>query len=319
MEEVKSLEQRIKDIEAKLHDAEENKGAIEVRDAYLELADVYKEQKDWEQFRNYINKALTKTVGASKKLELNMDLLQSYHLQNNIAKYREYLKICEGLEEEGSDWEKKNKMSLYKAIENIRKRNFEIASGQLISTINTFNSKEIIEFNDLIFYCVLLGILSLPRRVVKEKLVQSSDVNTELKRDLKVEKLLKTFHKCDYQSFFPVLLQVRERICNDKLLKNHERFILRHLRIIFYQQFLESYKTVTLDNMALSFGVSVAFIDKELSELIASGKLKCKIDKLNSIVVSQKPDSRIGQYDKILKQGDHLIERLHKLARIAQN
>lgn len=319
MEEKKSLEQKLKEAEEKLKDAEENKGVIEVRDSYLEFAEIYKEEKDWNKFREYMNKALEKTVGASKKLEYNMDILQSYHLERNLEKYSEYLSECEKLEEEGSDWEKKNKMSIYKALENVRRRNFELAAEQLISTINTFNSEEILKFNDLVFYCVLLGILSLSRRVVKEKLVQSSDVNTELKRDILVEKFLKTYHKCEYLSFFSVLLKLRERIVKDELLKNHERYILRRLRIIFYQQFLESYKTVTLNNMATSFGVSINFIDKELSELIASGKLKCKIDKLNNVVVSQKPDSRIGQYDKIIKQGDQLIERLHKLARIAQN
>ncbi len=34
------------------------------------------------------------------------------------------------------------------------------------------------------------------------------------------------------------------------------------MRIVIYSQFLESYKTVTLDNMAKAFGVSIDFIDK---------------------------------------------------------
>ena len=44
-------------------------------------------------------------------------------------------------------------------------------------------------------------------------------------------------------------------------------------------QFLESYKSVTVAMMASAFGVSPAFLDGELSDFIAAGRLNCKIDK----------------------------------------
>lgn len=43
---------------------------------------------------------------------------------------------------------------------------------------------------------------------------------------------------------------------------------------------LESYKSVQLQSMAQSFGVSVEFLDHEISRFIASGRLHCKIDKV---------------------------------------
>lgn len=49
-------------------------------------------------------------------------------------------------------------------------------------------------------------------------------------------------------------------------------------------QFLDSYKSVTLDSMAQSFGVSIAFIDNELAEFIVSGRLTAKIDKVAGVV-----------------------------------
>ena len=47
-------------------------------------------------------------------------------------------------------------------------------------------------------------------------------------------------------------------------------------------QFLESYKSVTLQMMASAFGVSPAFLDGELSTFIAAGRLNCKIDKAHA-------------------------------------
>ena len=45
-------------------------------------------------------------------------------------------------------------------------------------------------------------------------------------------------------------------------------------------QFLESYKSVTLQSMATAFGVSVDFIDEELVDFIVAGRLPAKIDKV---------------------------------------
>lgn len=49
-------------------------------------------------------------------------------------------------------------------------------------------------------------------------------------------------------------------------------------------QFLESYKSVTLESMANAFGVSSDFMDKELSDFIVAGRLTAKIDKVAGII-----------------------------------
>lgn len=49
-------------------------------------------------------------------------------------------------------------------------------------------------------------------------------------------------------------------------------------------QFLDSYKSVTLQSMAQSFGVSVNFIDSELADFIVAGRLTAKIDKVAGVV-----------------------------------
>ena len=46
--------------------------------------------------------------------------------------------------------------------------------------------------------------------------------------------------------------------------------------------------------MASSFGVSVEFIDKELSNFIYAGKLSCKIDKVNNVIESNIVTGDIG-------------------------
>jgi len=70
----------------------------------------------------------------------------------------------------------------------------------------------------------------------------------------------------------------------DKYLSLHYRYFMRETRIVIYSQFLESYKTVTLDTMAKEFGVSTEFIDREVASAIDIKRLNCKIDKVSGII-----------------------------------
>jgi hypothetical protein len=53
---------------------------------------------------------------------------------------------------------------------------------------------------------------------------------------------------------------------------------------------------VTLESMAQSFGVSVEFMDTELSHFIALKRLNCKIDKVVGIVMTTRVDQKNSQY-----------------------
>lgn len=44
---------------------------------------------------------------------------------------------------------------------------------------------------------------------------------------------------------------------------------------------LESYRSVTLENFAKAFGVSVDWIDMELAKFISEGRLDARVDKVS--------------------------------------
>uniref|UniRef100_A0A672SDJ3 26S proteasome non-ATPase regulatory subunit 6 n=1 Tax=Sinocyclocheilus grahami TaxID=75366 RepID=A0A672SDJ3_SINGR len=96
----------------------------------------------------------------------------------------------------------------------------------------------------------------------------------------------------------------------------HYRYYVREMRILAYGQLLESYRSLTLGYMAEAFGVSTEFIDQELSRFIAAGRLHCKIDKVNEIVETNRPDSKNWQYQETIKKGDLLLNRVQKLSRV---
>lgn len=75
------------------------------------------------------------------------------------------------------------------------------------------------------------------------------------------------FH-CDYKSFFQAFVEIIDKVGKDHYMDQHVHFFSKEMRLVAYKQFLESYKSVTINNMAEAFGVGEEFLDKELSTFI---------------------------------------------------
>jgi 26S proteasome regulatory subunit N7 len=53
-----------------------------------------------------------------------------------------------------------------------------------------------------------------------------------------------------------------------------------------------------------------------LSRFIAAGRLNCKVDKVGGVIETNRPDTKNAQYQSVIKQGDHLLNRIQKLSRV---
>lgn len=318
MQEESKTQETITNLEKAIKQAEENDGDIEIRDAIIKLAEHYLSKKDYNNTRLSYLRALQKTAGNQKKLEYNLQILYTLNKEHNIPQYKKYLLICKELLGEDGDWENKNKLAVYEGIMMIVERNFKRGAELFLGCVNTFNAPEIISFDELVYYGCTLGLLTLQRKDVKKKIIANPEINSVLREDKTLYNFVYSFYKSDYENFFKHLVTITEdSFMKDIFLKNHKNFILKQAKLVIYRQYLESYKTVKISKMARDFGVTELFIDEELSELISGKKLICQIDRVNGIVESSKGDNRMEIYKEIVKKGDQLIERMHKLVRIA--
>ena len=112
------------------------------------------------------------------------------------------------------------------------------------------------------------------------------------------------------------MVEVQPILVADRVLQPHAGYIMRELHVLGYKQFLDSYKSVTLESMASSFGVSVEYLDLQLSRFIAAGRLTAKIDKFGGVVETNRPDLKNAQYREMIQKGDHLLNRIQKLSRV---
>ncbi len=151
---------------------------------------------------------------------------------------------------------------------------------------------------------------------MKKKLIDGPEI-LSVKGDIaEVFGLVTALYECDYKAYLHAMVEMEKVLLGDRFLQPHCGYIMRELHVLGYKQFLDSYKSVTLESMARSFGVGVDFLDGQLSRFIAAGRLSAKIDKFGGVVETNRPDLKNAQYRDMIQQGDLLLNRIQKLARV---
>lgn len=163
----------------------------------------------------------------------------------------------------------------------------------------------------------MAGVATLPRPELKAKVVDAPEVIARAAADPALASFLNDLHACRYASFLAAFADVAARVAADRLLGPHARHWSTDARKVAYTQFLEPYKSVTLDAMAASFGVSPEFVEGELADLVADGRLAARIDAVARVVVAARADAKLAAYGDALAAGDVLLNRLQRLAKVA--
>jgi 26S proteasome regulatory subunit N7 len=312
-----SNEAELAGIEEQLRVATESSGDMEVLDALIAREKFYARIGNKTAALAAADEILAKPkISTGKKIDAVMDKVRLGLFFRDPEATKENLEKAKKLVEDGGDWDRRNRLKVYEALALITARSLKKASELLLDCIATFTCVELATYNQFIFYAVITNLLYLERTKLKKKLVDGPEVIGVLRDLPALGRLLNALYDCDYRAFFHALVEVTPDLVRDRYTAPHVRILVRELRVLVYSQFLESYKSVRLASMAESFGVSVEFLDKELSRFIASGRLSAKIDKVGGVVETSRPDTKNAQYQEVVKEGDLLLNRLSKLARM---
>jgi len=223
---------------------------------------------------------------------------------------------AKSLVEEGGDWDRRNRLKVYEALYTLSIRDFNKSAQLFLDTLSTFTSYELFDYKTFIFYAVLMNIITLDRVSLKKKVIDAPEILTVILEIPFLNDFLNSLYNSNYQLFFVSLAEIVDVIKKDRYLSPHARYYCREMRILAYSQLLESYRSVQLQLMADTFGISIDFLDRELSRFIAEGRIHCKIDKVGGIVETNRPDAKNALYQSTIKQGDLLLNRIQKLARV---
>lgn len=162
----------------------------------------------------------------------------------------------------GGDWDRRNRLKTYEGIFLISNRKFAEAADLLLDTLGTFTSVELMDYKDFVRYAIITGALTLSRPDIKAKIIEAPEVLEVIHQLPHLSEYSNSFYNCEYAKFFRALAEVEISLKHDHILFQHYRYYAREMRIRAYGQILESYRSLSIDSMATSFGVSKEWIDK---------------------------------------------------------
>lgn len=260
---------------------------------------------------------LQKTVGVGARLDYILGLIRQGFNEGDISKVRSYIEKADKELSKGGDWERKNKLTVYKGLLSLTGREFKTAANLFVSSLATFTPCDLLSFRDFVFYTIVASLIAMDRTTLKKKILDSPEILSVVGEIPHLREFVISLYECRYADWSVSFVGLLDEIRADKYLQPHIRYITRAMRLVAYKQFLLSYKSVTIAMMAQAFGVTEEFIETELSAFISAGKLHCKIDRINRFVESNKlEDPRNALYGRIIKQGDLLLNRIQKLSRV---
>lgn len=178
-------------------------------------------------------------------------------------------------------------------------------------------STELFSYDTAVFYAVATAVATLPRPELKARVVDAPEVLAVTARDASLASFVADLHACRYAPFFAAFASLLDRVALDRLLGPHARHWARDVRAAAFRQFLEPYKSVTLAAMAAAFGVSPGFVEGELADLVADGRVAARVDAVSGVVESARADAKAAAYAEVLAAGDVLLNRLQRLAKVA--
>jgi 26S proteasome regulatory subunit N7 len=312
-------DKRIEELRKKM---EEDEDGIEEKDkaSYIfEIGKIYKEKKMMDKALETFKETIEQTTSFNTKIDAIFEILHIGLMDKNQDILKEYLEKChELLKSEGGDWEKKNRLKIYEGLNFVLNKNFKDAGKNFLDALMTFTSYELFDFKTFVFYTAITNIITVDRKTLKDRIIDNSDVLSCINEIPHLQKFLNTFYDGEYGEFFHELYYIIQVLKKDFYLSKHYNYFINEMRIKVYSQFLQSYKTVTIDNMANVFGVSTNFIDSELSNFISQGRINAKIDKVSGIIECSHNEQNIDLYQTTIRESDILISKIHKLSKLLE-
>lgn len=157
--------------------ATESAGDTEVMDAQVAIAQFSAKSLDTTQaVADYRQILELPKVSTSKQMDAWMAIARIHSFYGNVAETDTALEELQQLIAAGSDWDRRNRAAVYKAMQQLLHRDFAAAAKPLLAGVATFNCTELCSYQDFIVYGILTNLLHLPRQDLKSKIMDGPEI-----------------------------------------------------------------------------------------------------------------------------------------------
>ena len=311
-------DKKIEELRKKMNEDVDNMEEIDKANYNFEIGKIYKERKMKNEAIAEFKETIEKTQSFNTKIDAIFEILHIGILNKDLDLLKEYLVKIKDLLKDGGDWEKRNRLKVYDGLNYILNRNFKEAGKLFLEALMTFTSYELFDYKTFVFYTAVTNIITVDRNTLKNRVIDNSDVVSCVNEIPHLENFLNTFYEGNYNEFLKEFYAIVQRLKTDFFFSKHYNYFMNEMRIKVYSQFLQSYKSVTMENMANVFGVSQKFIDDELSNFISQGRISAKIDKVSGVIECSQDEPTVDLYHNIIRDSDILINKIHKLSKLLE-
>lgn len=122
-----------------------------------------------------------------------------------------------------------------------------------------------------------------------------------------------TYINFDFDKYFKLLSSFYDDFKLDYFLSNQIALITQKCKKKVMITYIMPYKTVDLNEMAESFGMSIEDTERAVEELIVTDEIKCKINKYNKSLSTKQENFKLESFKKAVKVGDEFIRGIESM------
>jgi hypothetical protein len=172
-------QKHLEELEAEVEEAKESAGDMEVMEARVAVARfAAKSLPEKETLEAYQKLLDLPKVSSGKKIDSLMESARVASFYGDTAKADELIDRADKMANEGGggDWDRRNRLKVYRALQKLLHRDMEAASALLLDCIATFSCNEICSYKDFIVYAALTNVLHLARPKLKTKVIDGPEI-----------------------------------------------------------------------------------------------------------------------------------------------
>jgi hypothetical protein len=122
-----------------------------------------------------------------------------------------------------------------------------------------------------------------------------------------------TYINFDFDKYFNLLNSFYSDFKYDYYISKRISTMMQKCKKKVMITYITPYKTVDLNEMAESFGMTLDQTERAVEELIVTNEIKCKINKYNKSLSTKTEDIKLESFKKAVKVGDAFIRGLESM------
>jgi COP9 signalosome complex subunit 1 len=167
---------------------------------------------------------------------------------------------------------------------------------------------DVISLTDVTRCAGLCALATFDREELKTHVIENSKFKAFLDLVPSVRDAITSFFASSYAQCMAMLESMRPDLTLDLHLHPHVNTLLSQIRNRALAQYFSPFVSVNLSNMAAAFGVGdVAAMEREVSILIAEGRIHARVDSHAKVLYARRANVRKATFKKALGLGDKYV------------